>query len=160
MNTHWKWIALASTTSLALVLLLAATCVENQKPQPSKITGKTLIAVNELKWVPLPGIPGAEEALLLGDPAKEAHRVFFKYPVGLKAPLHTHTYGDRGVILSGVLSLAVDGAPAKKLPPGSYFSIGAGVPHLTTVEGNEPCVFFMERDGPFDVVMSDATSHK
>lgn len=160
MNRTGKLLGIGSVCVLALVPWLMGAQSQDQaqtnKASAQKITGKTLIAASELKWVPLPGIEGAQQALLVGDPAKEAHRAFFKYPVGLKSPEHTHSHGDRGVIVSGVLSLAVEGAPAKKLPPGSFFSIGAGVKHVTAVEGDEPCVFFMEREGPFDVVVPEA----
>jgi quercetin dioxygenase-like cupin family protein len=151
---------LAASSGLVLVMLGAFARQDTPKPTSPRITGKALVAVGELKWTPLPGIPGAEQAALVGDTAKEAHRAFFKYPVGLKSPVHTHSFGDRGVIVSGVLSLAIDGAPAKKLPPGSYFSIAAGIPHVTAVEGDAPCVFFMEREGPFDVVLVEAGAKK
>ena len=141
-----------SVLALALVpWLVGAQQLENKAS--AKIMGKQLVAASELKWVPIPGIDGAQQALLWGDPTKEAHRVFFKFPAGLKAPLHTHTHGDRGVVISGVLSLAVEGAPAKKLPAGSFFSMAGGTKHVTAVEGADPCVFYIEREGPFDVVM-------
>jgi quercetin dioxygenase-like cupin family protein len=60
------------------------------------------------------------------------------------------------VVVSGTLSLAVEGAPAKMLPSGSYFSLGSGVQHTTAVEGDSPCVFYIEREGPFDVQMVEA----
>ena len=151
---------LAAALGLAVVLCSAFALQAGAKTQDMKITGKTLIAVDELKWEALPGLPGAEQARLVGDPAKGAHRAFFKYPVGLKSPLHSHSSGDRGVIVSGTLSLAVEGAPAKRLPPGSFFSIGAGIPHVTAVEGDAPCVFFIEREGAFDVVVAEAQPHK
>jgi len=154
----WSTIATVSSAAAALVLLAAfAAQQKSAAPAALPITGKTLVAASELKWTALPGIPGAEQAALVGDPAKEAHRAFFRYPVGLKSPPHTHTWGDRGVVVSGMLSLAVDGAAAKKLGPGSFFSIAAGIPHVTTVEGDVPCVFFMEREGPFDVVVAEAS---
>ena len=152
--------ALASIPIVAVLALAAFAQNEGPKPQMLKINAKMLVTPEELKWTPLAGIPGAEVAQLVGDPAKEAHRAFFKYPVGLKSPPHTHTFGDRGVIVSGMLSLAVDGAPAKKLAPGSFFSIPAGTPHITTVEGDKPCVFFMEREGMFDVVAVEAGAKK
>ena len=75
---------------------------------------------------------------------------------------------DRAAILlaavaglaAGALSMAVDGAPAKKLMPGSYFSIAAGIPHTTAVDGDQPCVFYIEREGAFDVVLKDAAGGK
>src|SRR5204862_8162208 len=101
----------AAAAGLTLFLAAAATQQEAPKSPVAKITGKTLIAANELKWEPLPGLAGSEEAKVVGDPAKEAHRAFFRFPVGMKSPQHSHTYGDRGVIVSGTLGLAVEGAP-------------------------------------------------
>lgn len=123
------------------------------KAPSARITGKTLIAADEMKWVPMPGLEGAQQVALFGDPTKEAHRILYKWPAGTKAPLHTHTYGDRGLIVSGTLSLAVEGAAPKMLPPGSYFSLAAGTKHITAVEGTAPCIFYIEREGSFDAVM-------
>jgi quercetin dioxygenase-like cupin family protein len=146
-----------SCTLLALVPFLAAsqtpTAPTAQAPAPTKITGKTLMAFDELKWMPMPGLDGAQQALLWGDPTKGAHRILYKWAAGTKAPAHTHTNGDRGLIVSGMLSLAVEGAAPKKLPPGSFFSLAGGVKHITAVEGDAPCVFYIEREGPFDAVM-------
>lgn len=149
-------IAILSSAAAALAVLAAFAPQKAESKSVAPIAGKTLLAAGELKWVPLPGIAGAEQVALVGDPAQESHRAFFRYPVGLKSPPHTHTWGDRGVIVSGTLSLAVDGAAPKKLGPGSFFSIAAGITHVTAVEGDAPCVFFMEREGPFDVVVAEA----
>lgn len=160
MQTQWKLAGVVATLALAAVPLFARGEEKESKIPAVKIAGKTLVAASELKWIPLPGLEGAQQALVAGDPTKEAHRVFYKFPVGLKSPLHNHTFGDRGVIVSGTLGLAVDGAPTKKLPPGSLFSIAAGIPHVTTVEGDEPCVFYLEREGPFDVVVVEEAAAK
>lgn len=152
MKTAFSRLLPLLALSLAPLLLAARPQVA---PVQSRITGHTLLPVGELKWVPLPGIAGAQQALLWGDPAKGEHRAFFRYPVGLRSPLHTHSRGDRGVVVSGTLSLAVEGAAPVRLPPGSYFSLAGGVKHVTTVEGDEPCVFLIEREGPFDVVLAE-----
>ena len=141
--------------AVAAIPLLMSARAEDSK-LPAKITGKTLMPVEELKWVPMPGLEGAQQAVLWGDPTKGPHRIFYKWAAGTKAPTHTHTNGDRGVVVSGVLSLAVEGAAPKKLPPGSYFSLGGGVHHATAVEGDAPCVFYIEREGAFDAVMADS----
>lgn len=159
MKRAWNTIATVTSAAAGLVLLAAFAAQHEPAPAGLPITGKTLVAASELKWTPLADIPGAEQAALVGDPAKEAHRAFFKFPVGLTSPPHTHTWGDRGVVVSGTLSLAVEGAAPKKLGPGSFFSIAAGIPHVTAVEGDVPCVFFMEREGPFDVVVAQAAKH-
>lgn len=144
---------IATGCALALVPLLMAAQAAPAKTPSQKITGTTLMPVGDLKWVPMPGLEGAQQAQLWGDPTKEAHRIFYKWAAGTKAPVHTHTSGDRGVVISGTLSLAVEGAPPKMLPAGSFFSLAGGVKHATAVEGNAPCVFYIEREGPFDAVM-------
>jgi quercetin dioxygenase-like cupin family protein len=149
-----------SIAALALAPILVVAQGDKSKAPEQRISAKQLLAASELKWVPLPGLEGAQQVHLWGDPTKEAHRAFYKFPVGLKSPLHTHSHGDRGVIVSGTLSLAVEGAPAKKLPPGSYFTLAAGTKHVTAVEGNEPCVFYIEREGLFDVVVVEEASSK
>jgi hypothetical protein len=155
MNVSPKLAWLGAGFALALVPMLLSAQAEAPKTS-MKITGKTLMPVDELKWVPMPGLEGAQQAVLWGDPTKGPHRIFYKWAAGTKAPTHTHTNGDRGVVISGVLSLAVEGAAPKKLPPGSYFSLGGGVHHATAVEGDQPCVFYIEREGPFDAVMADS----
>ena len=154
MNTFKRFSLVATGICLAAIPLVTAAQTATTA-KPAKITGSSLMTAEELKWVPAPGLEGVMQAAVFGDPTKEAHRVFYKFPVGMKAPLHTHTSGDRGVIISGNLGLAVEGAPMKKLGPGSYFSMAGGTKHVTTVEGDAPCVFYVEREGAFDVVMAE-----
>lgn len=151
-SNRMTWIAALALGAAALPFLWAAQSAA-AKPQPGKIAGVTLTPAAELKWAPMPGLPGAEQSPLWGDPTKEAHGILYRWPAGTKAPLHTHTFGDRGVVVSGALGLALEGAPPKKLAAGSYFSLAGGTKHTTTVEGDAPCVFFIQREGPFDAVM-------
>ena len=130
------------------------------KAMPAKITGATLWPADEIKWTPMEGVPGAKQAPLWGDPTKEAHGILYQWPAGTKVPLHTHTFGDRGVVISGTMTLAVDGAPPKKLSPGSYFSLAGGTKHETGCEDGAPCVFFIQREGKFDANMVDAGAKK
>jgi hypothetical protein len=98
-----KW--MAAGAALALVpTLMSAQMGGQADAKPARIAGKTLMAADELKWAPMPGLEGAQQAMLWGDPTKEAHRIFYKWPAGTKAPLHSHTNGDRGVVVSGTLS--------------------------------------------------------
>ena len=143
---------------LGLVPLFLSAQGEPARAQATKISGKTLIAASEMKWAPMPGLEGVLQVPLFGDPTKEAHRILYKWPAGTKAPVHTHTSGDRGMIVSGTLSLAVEGAPPKMLPAGSYFSLAGGVKHATAVEGDAPCVFYLEREGAFDAIMVEPAS--
>ena len=144
--------------SLGLVPLFLSAQTAAPMTQATKITGKTLMPAADMKWVPMPGLEGAQQVPLWGDSTKEAHRILYKWAKGTKAPTHTHTSGDRGLVVSGTLSLAVDGAAPKLLPAGSYFSLAGGVKHATAVEGDAPCVFFIEREGAFDAISAEAAS--
>ncbi len=141
----------AGAVGLAFVTLLMAAQVQSASPQSTKITGTTLLAAGDLKWTPMESVPGAQQAVLWGDPTKGPHGMLYKWPEGAKVPLHTHTYGDRGVILSGTMILTVDGMTAKTLPAGSYFSMAGGTKHVTEAHEDAPLLFFVEREGPMDV---------
>ena len=117
---------------------------------------KDLRPASELRWEPMPGLDGAQQAPLWGDPAKGPHGILYKWKGGLSAPLHTHTNGDRGVIVSGVLTLAVYGETPKNLKAGSYFSMSGGTKHTTSCKAGADCVFFVHREGMFDATMVDA----
>jgi len=141
--------------ALGLTPLFLSAQSETAKAQVAKISGKTLMPAAEMKWVPMPGLEGAQQVALWGDSTKEAHRILYKWAKGTKAAAHTHTSGDRGLVVSGTLSLAVEGAPPKHLPAGSYFSLAGGVKHATAVEGDAPCVFYIEREGAFDAISAE-----
>jgi quercetin dioxygenase-like cupin family protein len=170
MNTHRTitFLGIGSVAILVPLLWVAGTQDPKSTPakaaeakaMPAKITGATLTPAADLKWSPMDGLAGAEQSPLWGDPTKEAHGIFYKWPAGTKVPLHTHTFGDRGVVISGTMTLAVEGAPPKKLPPGSYFSLAGGTQHATGCEEGAPCVFFIQREGKFDAVMVDAGAKK
>ncbi|HTF88764.1 MAG TPA: DUF4437 domain-containing protein [Planctomycetota bacterium] len=120
-------------------------------PLPGKITGKTMIAFNELKWTPIANLEGAQQAPLWGETDKGAHRVMYMWPAGTKMEEHSHTNGDRGVVVMGTLTLVVEGAE-KRLPQGSFFSLAGGTKHTMANDASEPCFFYVEREGAYDVV--------
>jgi len=55
-------------------------------------------------------------------------------------------------LVSGAVTLTVAG---KEYPlgPGDYFALTDKVPHVAKVESAEPAVFFIQADGPWNVVM-------
>ena len=64
-----------------------------------------------------------------------AFGALFKLPAGFAAPLHTHTYDMKVVILSGTYIQAPEGKPEFRLGPGSYFlQPGGNYRHTTTCD--------------------------
>ena len=114
--------------------------------------GKSVVVAKaDLKWKDM-GIPGVAAAPVSGDMEKGASRFFLKYPVGFVTPKHHHTAHHYVTVVSGTITLTVDGTD-HKLGPGSYFALTEKMPHTAKVEGNEEAVFFIQADGPWDVVM-------
>jgi len=110
-----------------------------------------VVAKADLKWKNL-GTGGVAAAPVSGDMEKGASRFFLKYPVGFVTPNHHHTADHYVTVVSGTITLTVDGKD-HKLGPGSYFALTQKKPHTAKVEGNEDAVFFIQADGPWDVVM-------
>lgn len=104
----------------------------------------------ELAWKDMGN--GVAAATVSGDMQKGASRFFLKYPPGLVTPSHHHSADHYVTVVSGQLTLTVDGKP-HKLGPGDYFALTRKMSHVARVEGKEEAVFFIQADAPWDVVM-------
>ena len=114
--------------------------------------GKSVVVAKaDLKWKDM-GIPGVAAAPVSGDMQKGPSRFFLKYPVGFVTPNHHHTADHYVTVVSGTITLNADGKD-HKLGPGSYFALTGKAPHTAKVEGSAEAVFFIQADGPWDVVM-------
>ena len=131
---------------VATVAVIAAASVLAVAGEATMVTPKA-----DLKWKDL-AIPGVAAAVVSGDMDKGPSRFFLKYPVGLVTPAHHHSADHYVTVLSGNITLTVGGKDYK-LGPGSYFQLTGAAPHVAKVEGKEDAVFFIQADGPWDVVM-------
>jgi mannose-6-phosphate isomerase-like protein (cupin superfamily) len=104
----------------------------------------------DLQWKEM-GTAGVAAAPVSGDMDKGPSRFFLKYPKGLVTPMHHHTADHYATVVSGSITLTVNGKE-HKLGPGSYFALTGQASHSARVEGNEEAVFFIQADGPWDVV--------
>ncbi len=105
--------------TFAMTLALPA-AVLAQRPGKAKVetlpkTAASRLVVmpaSDLKWTDLdPGAPGVKVADLWGNHAEGAFGAFFTLPAGFAAPLHTHTYDMKVVIISGTYIQAPEGSP-------------------------------------------------
>jgi mannose-6-phosphate isomerase-like protein (cupin superfamily) len=114
--------------------------------------GKSIVMPKaDLKWKAMGN--GIEAAPVSGDMEKGSSRFFLKYPVGLVTPMHHHTANHHVTVVSGTITLTVGGKDYK-VGPGSYFMLSDRAAHVAKVEGNEPAVFFIQAEAPWDVVMA------
>ena len=116
-------------------------------------SGKSVVVPKgDLKWKTV-NDAGVAVALVSGDMDKGPSRFFLKYPVGLTTPLHFHSADHHVAMISGTITLTV-GGKEHRIGPGSYFMLADKAPHIGKVEGSEDAVFFIQADGPWDVVPS------
>jgi len=115
-------------------------------------TGKSVIVSKaDLKWTAM-GNSGVAAAPVSGAMQKGPCMFFLKYPAGLVTPLHHHTADHHVTVISGSITLTV-GGKEHRLGPGDYFMLADRAEHVAKVEGKEEAVFFIQADGPWDVVM-------
>src|SRR5512143_701175 len=147
------------------VMFASAAMVFAQASPESKAKGSTSAAsrlrvmpAGDLKWTDLDptGAPGVKAVDLWGDHTRGAFGAFFKLPAGFAAPLHTHTYDIKVVIVSGTYVQAPEGKPEFRIGPGSYFlQPGGNYRHTTSCDKASDCVFYAESDGAFDLLVVD-----
>lgn len=96
----------------------------------------TTITPGDIKWGPAPKVlpPGAEAAVLFGDPAKEGlFALRIKVPAGYAIAPHTHPANEVVTVISGATLLGTgetaDKSATKALPAGSFFALPPDMAH-------------------------------
>ena len=116
--------------------------------------GHTIIAPQEIEWGPAPPVlpPGAEVAVLFGDPSKEGlFAMRLKLPEGYSVPPHMHPVDEDVTVISGTFSLGMgetaDQSKAQPLPAGSFIALPPGEAHYVFID--EETVIQISTVGPW-----------
>ena len=116
--------------------------------------GHTIVSPQDIKWGPAPAVlpPGAEAAVLFGDPSKEGlFALRLKLPEGYSVPPHTHPVDEAVTVISGTFSLGMgetaDQSKAQPLPAGSFFVLPPGTAHYVFID--EETVIQISTNGPW-----------
>jgi len=144
------------TQLLTTVALSAAACLAAAQDLP---TGAVRFTPTELKWKASPRVPGLENAEMIGDstkPGPYVNRV--KFPANFMIQAHSHPEDRTYTIISGTwyIGWGEKYEPAKltALPPGSFYTEPANVPHFVATK-NEPVVVQISGTGPTGVKYVD-----
>jgi quercetin dioxygenase-like cupin family protein len=115
-----------------------------------------LIPTQDIKWGPAPPSvpPGAQAAVLYGDPGKDGMFAFrLKMPKDYHIPPHTHPKPEIVTVLSGTARLGMgdkaDRAKAQVLPAGSFFALSPGSAHYFFAD--EDTVIQLNSTGPWGI---------
>jgi hypothetical protein len=134
---------LAGLTSLALCVSLDAAAQDHH----------ATVQPDTVKWGPGPGAypPGAQFAVMSGDPAKEGFYVVrLKVPAGYRIAPHTHPNDENVTVLSGSFGIGTgdrfDTTKGAMLKAGGYSRVGKGMSHYAWF--SEDTVIQLHGQGP------------
>ncbi|MCE5278652.1 MAG: cupin domain-containing protein [Planctomycetaceae bacterium] len=137
---------------LSMFMLFCLVSAGSGCSQPDA-TGPIQLVPSDLQWKSSPALHSLQTATLMGDPAKPAPYVQrIKLPPNHRLEPHSHPNSARVVtVLSGTLHFAYgetfDETKLRPLPPGSFFTEPANMPHFART-GNEPVVLQLSATGP------------
>src|SRR5262249_20058888 len=116
---------------IALPTLIAAVAVAGVAftTPADTMEGHTSVSPQDIKWGPAPAVlpPGAEAAVLFGDPSKEGLFVLrLKFPKGYRVAPHRHPVSEVVTVISGTfyegMGEAADPRKVQAWPAGSFFA--------------------------------------
>jgi quercetin dioxygenase-like cupin family protein len=153
-NTEWP--TQEVIMKIALPTLIAAVAVAGVAftAPADTIRGHTIVSPQEIKWEPAPAVlpPGAEAAVLFGNPSKEGVFVLrLKLPANYRVAPHTHPVDEIVTVISGTfykgMGETADPSKAQPLPAGSFFALPPGTAHYVFTK--EETVIQISTNGPW-----------
>ena len=118
-------------------------------------TAHVMTTLNDAKWGPAPPMlsPGAQIAVLSGDPSKSApYSVRLKFPANYDIAAHSHPGDENVVVASGELFIGMGAKLNRKsataLSPGGYALMPAGMNHFAFTKSETTIVLY--GTGPVD----------
>ena len=137
---------------IAAVGLCMPAAVGAREPRPAH----TIVTPVEITWKAGPPSlqPGAQAAILYGDPSKEGVFVMrLKLPPGFRIAPHTHPKPEILTVISGAFHIGMgtqaNPAGARRLAAGSFFAFDPGLAHYAHVE--EETVVQLSSTGPWTI---------
>jgi quercetin dioxygenase-like cupin family protein len=105
----------------------------------------------EAQWGPAPPVlpPGAQIAVLAGDPTKAApYTIRLKFPANYAIPAHSHPTEEHVVVTSGAVTFGMgdvmnkSAAANKTLAPGGFALMPANMNHFAFTAGESTIVLY------------------
>lgn len=128
-------------SAIALTSLSSQTCAEPIR----------LLSSNDIEWERTQ--EGVAFAALQGDRFSEPYQALVRLPAGTISPPHVKSANMFGVMLEGEMTHYASGEnpeAARRVGPGSFYSIAAGTAHISVCVSETSCVAYLYQDGAFD----------
>jgi quercetin dioxygenase-like cupin family protein len=146
--------------NIVLVLIVGASTmtgyrVDAEAPSQAKAApaaAHILLTPADLKWGPAPALPGAQIAVLGGDPSQAGFFTMrLKFPDGAKIPAHWHPTDENITVLQGLFRAGMGDAfketDLHDFPTGSFILMPKEVHHFATAKGE--VIVQIDGQGPF-----------
>ena len=144
-------------SSVLGVVLTASTLLvfaqeKEARDKTSSAIQPRILPASEMQWEESASLPGAQIAVLDGDPRNEgSFTLRLKMPAGYKIPPHTHPTAERVTVISGSVRLGIgekfDEDAGRELKAGDFAMLPAGVPHFAWAVSE--AVLQIHSEGPF-----------
>jgi quercetin dioxygenase-like cupin family protein len=139
----------ASPPRIGLVFAFALAALGALDARAALAQGHVMQTLGEAKWGPAPPVvpPGAEIAVLAGDPSKPApYAVRLRFPAHYAIPAHSHPTDENVVVVSGALYMAMgdklDKSAGHALGVGGYALMPANANHFAYTEDATTIVLY------------------
>ena len=136
-----------------LIAAIAVAGVASTTPTDT-MRGHTIVPPQDINWGPAPAMlpPGAEAAVLFGDPSEDGLFVLrLKLPAGYSVAPHTHPVDEVITVITGRFRLGMgetaDQRKTQVLPAGSFFALPPGTAHYVFID--EETVVQISTIGPW-----------
>lgn len=111
----------------------------------------TILNPADLTWEPSP--EGVAFAALTGARFEGSHMTMVELPAGISSPPHIKTATMYGLMIAGDMIHYAADTDATKAPivgPGGFYTIPAGMAHISACVSDTPCLTYLYQDGAFD----------
>jgi len=144
------------TRALSTVALAFGVALLSGSSSGQQAGDHTVLSPQDVKWGAAPPSlpPGAQAAVLYGDPTKEGLFAFrIRMPKDYRIPPHTHPKPEIVTVISGTARLGMgetaDRGKAQVLPTGSFFALSPGMAHYFMTD--EDTVVQINSTGPWGI---------
>lgn len=115
----------------------------------------TIVNPDTLKWAPSKSLPGAEVALISGNPEKKGPFIArVKLPANFQIPVHMHAINENDTVLSGKLFLGIgtemNTEQGMEVPAGGFVMIPAKLSHYAWTK--EETILQINGMGPWGMI--------
>lgn len=148
---------------MRIALALTALLVVTSAGREVRLTPAEVAALPQIGAVAgTSGLAGVETRVLSGDPTKPGlFAIEIKVPPDTRIAAHSHKDERTATVVSGMWHFGygpkADDALRKPLPPGSFYTEPAGIPHFART-GPEGAHVYITGYGPTDTVYTEAAN--